>query len=97
MSAPDKCPKCGAGIRAGWRRETWFECESSIHTPDEIGTPRFVSSPICVERQRDQLAAQNASLRDLVREAYEEGADDGAMDRDNFLRSNAKSALDDLE
>lgn len=38
-----------------------------------------------------------ATLRSLVHSAYEEGADDGAMDRDNFLRSNAKSALDDLE
>lgn len=49
----------------------------------------------CPECER--LKAHIASLRDLVREAYEEGADDGAMDRDNFLRSNAKSALDDLE
>lgn len=49
----------------------------------------------CPECER--LQAQLATLRDLVREAYEEGADDGAVDRDNFLRSNAKAALDDLE
>lgn len=49
----------------------------------------------CPECER--LKAQLTTLRDLVRSAYEEGADDGAMNRDNFLRSNAKSALDDLE
>lgn len=70
-----------------------MECGSHFGVDGQL---QFRSSE-CVQSERDLLLTKVATLRDLVREAYEEGADDCSRDEDNFMRSNAKATLDDLE
>lgn len=65
---PDKCPKCGAKRRLPKiYLDPVFDCGS--HT-ELMG---LIESRGCIEHQRDQLAADNAALRERVKRLEEAG------------------------
>lgn len=55
MSAPDKCPRCGASLKEGW--ENVYQCGT-------FATGSIIDQhPDCYIRQRDAAQAQIATLK----------------------------------
>lgn len=66
MSAPDKCPKCGAGNGVvGW--EFIYDCGSYFSAEEAFNE----NKGDCVRRQRDQLATKLSDLESAYAECAE--------------------------
>ncbi len=65
MSAPEKCPHCGAEPIAPF--SSVFKCESHPITPEEGETPMFIRGRECYKRELAALRARVEALEGALR------------------------------
>lgn len=85
MSAPDKCPRCGADIRIMSEGGSWREFRCHTQASSFNGEPFDIAQSVrCLKAERDALAARVKEL-----EAYAERLEEAG---DRFAENSEPSA-----